>query len=338
MTLERPALAFACDPARIAHVFSADTLADLARLTRMLDATPMARFDDARAQALLGEAEILVTGWGCPVLDGAVLANAPRLRLIAHAAGTVKGHVRPEVFAAGLRVTHAAEANAIPVAEFTLAAILFANKAVFRFRERYAADRGRAMTGRWVDQPIGNFGRTIGIVGASRIGRRVIDLLRPFDFTILLADPFVDAAEAARLGVTKADLATVMARSDVVSLHAPALPETRHMIGAAELARMRDGATLINTARGALVDQAALIAEVQNGRIDAILDVTEPEVPGPDSPLFALPNVFLTPHIAGAIGTERTRLGDMVRDEIARYIAGEPLRQEVRAEALAVMA
>ncbi|MGG2479179.1 NAD(P)-dependent oxidoreductase, partial [Rhizobium sp. BR5] len=107
--------------------------------------------------------------------------------------------------------------------------------------------------------------------------------------------------------------------SDVISLHAPSLPQTRHMIGAEELARMKDGATLINTARGALVDEDALLAELKTGRIEAVIDVTDPEVPPPDSPLYSLPNVFLTPHIAGATGLERARLGDMAIAEIERF-------------------
>jgi phosphoglycerate dehydrogenase-like enzyme len=110
------------------------------------------------------------------------------------------------------------------------------------------------------------------------------------------------------------------------------------MIGGRELALMRDGSTLINTARGALIDETALIAELNTGRISAILDVTEPEIPEADSPLFRLPNVFLTPHIAGAIGTERARLGNLVADEVERFIAGEPLHHRVHPELLRQLA
>jgi phosphoglycerate dehydrogenase-like enzyme len=103
-------------------------------------------FADDRSQRLLAEAEVLVTGWGAPVIDAAVLARAPRLRLVVHAAGTIKGLVDESVFDAGVKVSHAAEANAVPVAEFTLAAVIFAGKQVFRFRDVYAADRGRERT------------------------------------------------------------------------------------------------------------------------------------------------------------------------------------------------
>jgi phosphoglycerate dehydrogenase-like enzyme len=121
-------------------------------------------------------------------------------------------------------------------------------------------------------------------------------------------------------------------RSDVDTLHAPALPETHYLLDARRLALLRDGAVLVNTARGALVDPEALVRELVAGRIDAVLDVTEPEVLPPDSPLYELPNVFLTPHVAGALGSERARLVELALDEIARFVRGEPLQHEVRLE------
>ena len=126
--------------------------------------------------------------------------------------------------------------------------------------------------------------------------------------------------------------------SDIVSLHAPILPATRHMIDARRLALMRDGATLINTARGWLVDQAALEAELVSGRIDAVIDVTEPEVLPANSPLYDLPNVLLTPHIAGALGAERERLGDQVVAEVERYVQGGKLLHAITRERLERMA
>jgi phosphoglycerate dehydrogenase-like enzyme len=123
----------------------------------------------------------------------------------------------------------------------------------------------------------------------------------------------------------------LMAAADVVTVHAPSLPSTRHLLDARRLALMRDGATLVNTARGALVDHAALIAELRTGRLSAVLDVTEPEPLPPDSPLFDLPNVVLTPHIAGALGTEVRRLGDAAVAEVARYAAGEPFAHPLTA-------
>jgi phosphoglycerate dehydrogenase-like enzyme len=166
----------------------------------------------------------------------------------------------------------------------------------------------------------------------------VIELLRPYDLEVALFDPFVDAEGAAALGATALGLDELCATSDVVSIHAPDLPETRGMIGARQLAAMRDGATLVNTARGRLVDHAALEAELVAGRLMAVLDVMHPEPLPPDSPLWQLPNVFLTPHLAGAQGRELARLTDLAIDQIERFVRGEPLTEEVREEDLSRMA
>ncbi len=293
------------------------------------DAMPLRAFNDARASALLAEAQILVTGWGCPRIDAAVLEAAPRLRLIAHAAGSVKALVGPEAFDRGITVVSAADANALPVAEFTVGAILFANKRVFDLAAAYRRERRGLNLYLSAPAAIGNFGKVIGLIGASRIGRRVAELLRPYDFELLLADPLVSAEDARALGAEKLELDELLARSDVVSVHAPSLPETRHMLDARRLGLMRDGTILINTARGALIDQAALIAELVSGRLSAVLDVTEPDILPAESPLYDLPNVLLTPHIAGAMGEERQRFGRLVTDEIERFIRGEALRHAI---------
>ena len=321
----RPKIAFAMATDKTKFVFDTQALARLAMSCEILREAPLDEFNSEAARAVLGEIDVLITGWGCPMISEAVVRAAPNLKLIAHAAGTVKYTLDPAVYAAGITVTHAADANAVPVAEFTLASIIFANKRMFEMRDGYRADPARRLSHALMDEPIGNYHRTIGLVGASRIGRKVAKFLTAFDFTVLLCDPFVQADDPITAMVELVNLETLMARSDVVSLHAPSLPTTRAMIGAAQLALMRDGATFINTARGALVDEAALIAELQSGRIHAVIDVTDPEIPVAGSPLYSLPNVFLTPHVAGAIGTERLRLGQLVVEEIERFVAGVPL-------------
>lgn len=321
-----PRLAFALGTLDPADLFDPADFERLLAACVVVDRAPLRRFDDARARELLADLDILITGWGCPPVDAQTLALAPKLRLLAHAAGSVRTWALPEIFARGVAVVTAADANALPVAEFTLAAILFANKRVFDFAATYRRERRSLGLYLAAGPEIGNRRRTVGVIGASRIGRRLIELLRPFELTVLLHDPFVDAAEAHRLGVEGLGLDDLLARSDVVTLHAPSLPATRHLLDARRLALLRDGAVFINTARGALVDAAALLAELQAGRISAVLDVTDPEVPPPDSPLYELPNVLLTPHIAGSLGNERHRFGALVIAEIERFIAGQPLR------------
>ena len=286
--------------------------------------------DDPAAAALLADAEVLVTGWGCPPITPAVLDRAPELRAIVHTAGTVKTFLDRAVFARGIRVSSAATANAIPVAEFTFAAIVLACKRAFRLSHLYTTRRQRPDLSR--ERWLGTRGAVVGVVGASRVGRRVIELLAGLDVTVLVFDPYLPAAEARALGVQLVELDALLARSQVVTLHAPVTPDTVRLIDARRLALLQDGAVLVNTARGALVDHDALTAEVAAGRIDAVLDVTDPEPPHPDSPLFRLPNVFLTPHLAGSLGGETARLGESALDELARYAAGEPFRHEIRSE------
>jgi phosphoglycerate dehydrogenase-like enzyme len=138
---------------------------------------------------------------------------------------------------------------------------------------------------------------------------------------VLVYDPYADD-----LDVAVVDLHTLLTTSDVVSVHAPATAETYRMLGRAELALMPDGATLVNTARGQLVDTEALTEELRRGRLSAVVDVTDPEPLPADSPLFDLPNAFVTPHVAGSHGNELARLGACVADELARFLSGEPLR------------
>ncbi|MCZ7447955.1 hydroxyacid dehydrogenase [Agrobacterium rhizogenes] len=338
MTNPLPRLSLAMDPERTQHVLTPKALERLSQRVEILDMARICDFHDPSVKDRLERTDILLTGWGCPEIGTRELALMPRLKLISHAAGTVKYFLSEAVFERGITVCSAAEANAQPVAEFSLAMILLAGKRTFGFRRLYERDRGRINVERLQSAPIGNLGLTVGIVGASRIGRRVITLLRSFDLDLVLFDPFLSLAEAERLGVRLVSLDALMAISDVISLHAPSLPQTRHMIGAAEFARMKDGATLINTARGALVDENALLSELKTGRIEAVIDVTDPEVPPPDSPFYSLPNVFLTPHIAGAVGLERARLGDMAIAEIERFCTGRALEQEVRPEHLELIA
>ncbi|GHA66335.1 hydroxyacid dehydrogenase [Streptomyces termitum] len=328
-TDSRPALLLAMGPGIADRLLTDAHRARLAVLTRtdprfvvhdLADPSP-------RAAAALAEAELLLTCWGATPLTPEVLARAPRLKAVVHAAGSVKHHITDACWKRGLKVTSAAAANALPVAEYTLAAILFAGKRVLRSAQRYAELR---TPHGWLEEAAGwgNHRRTIGVVGASRIGRRVVDLLRPFDFEILLYDPY---AEDPGPGVELVGLDELCARSSIVSVHAPQLPSTYRMIGARQLAAMPDGATLINTSRGSLIDEPALLEHLVTGRLHAVLDVTDPDLPAPDSPLYTLPNVLLTPHVAGSLGNELHRMADQAVEEIARYARGDAFAEEVRA-------
>jgi phosphoglycerate dehydrogenase-like enzyme len=294
-------------------------------------------FQSPDAVKALADAELLFTCWGCPRLDADALAKAPNLRALVHGAGTVKGIVTDACWERGLQVSSAVAANAVPVAEYTVAMIVLAGKRAYAAQAAYKNSASRRG---WAAEfpTLGNYRTTVGLVGASRVGRRVIELLGSFDMNVLLHDPTISEAEAAELGVEAADLDELVRRSDVVSIHAPDIPATHDMFDARRLQLMKDGATLINTARGRLVDTDALTAELATGRISAVLDVTYPEPLPADSPLFAMPNVVLTPHIAGSLGNEVLRMGALAVSEVERYAQGLLFAYPVRPEQLAILA
>ncbi|MGW0986992.1 hydroxyacid dehydrogenase [Streptomyces sp. NPDC002486] len=317
----RPQALFALAAENVPLVFPPEVLA---RLRESVDIDPdlvVQDFTDPRALDALTRAEVLVTGWGCPRIDGTVLDAAPRLRAVLHSAGSVKSFATRSLWERGIAVSSAAVANALAVAEYTLAMILLAGKDVLAARDRMRATRTSAGWG--VIPGIGNHGRRVGVIGASRIGRRVLELLRPFDLRPVLTDPYVDESGAAALGVPLLPLDELLRTSGIVTVHAPETPETRHMIGRRELGLMPDGAVLINTARGGLVDHDALVAELRTGRLSAVLDVTDPEPLPADSPLYDLPGAFVTPHLAGSQGNELARLGLAVAQEAERLVTGE---------------
>jgi len=331
--MTKPKLALCYDKRLYRDSFRARDWERLASVVEIVDREPLMSYVDRRARAILAEVEVLISGWDAPLLDEDGLGNLPRLQMISHLGATVKAHHAPAVWARGIRVSSAVEATAHPVVEFTIAAIVFAGKAVLARSRKYCTSRAFPAPDDEFD--VGLMGRTIGIVGASRVGLPVIQRLREFDVDILVYDPFLSREHARGLGAEKIDeLDDLVVRSDIVSIHAPITDKTINMFDATRLAKLRDGATLINTARGILVDQAALIAELQTGRISAMIDVTYPEPLPADSPLFTLPNVLLTPHMAGPMGLERSRMFAAVVDEVERFCRGKPLRGEIALNSL----
>lgn len=332
---DRPAGLVVMSPAAATVVLPGDLAARLAAALRLTVPGTVAGFGAPAVREALSEVEVLVTGWGCPELTGPLLDAMPRLRAVIHAAGSVKHHVGPEVFARGIAVSSAADANADPVVDFTLAVLQLAGKRAFAHARRYAEGRATPFS---VDERCGNDGRTVGVIGASRIGRKVIVRLRAAGFRVLVSDPYLDTADALALGAEPSGLDELCRRSDVLTLHAPELPETRRLLDERRLAMLPDGAIVINTARGSLVDTDALVRACASGRIDAVLDVTDPEPLPAGHPLFALPNVWITPHLAGVQGTEVRRLGEYAVAEVERLLSGEPLAGAVHAHQLPVLA
>lgn len=319
------------------ELFGAAERERLSALASLGDPACSDRFD-AAATARLAEVDVLITSWGCPPITPEILEAAPRVRAILHAAGSVRDLLPAQVHERGITVTSAADANAIPVAEFTLAAIILAGK---RAIPMAALNQHRPVTWGGIDTgALSNLGRTIGLVGFSRIGKRTIELVRRVlePGRVLVADPYADPAEVAAAGGELVPLPELLGASEILSLHAPLVEDTRGMIGAAELALLPDGATLINTARGGILDHDALLRECASGRLDAILDVTEPEPLPARHGLLTLPNVIVTPHLAGSLGSETRRLAHHALDALQALRDGTALRGVVTPEAMGLSA
>ncbi|WP_147918285.1 hydroxyacid dehydrogenase [Ruania zhangjianzhongii] len=315
----RPRAVLAFDPPTLAaDIFPPHLWGRLASAVRLETGVVLTETTSAAARAQLAEAEVLIAGWGAPRVPSSAV---PQLRGVFYAGGVARTCLQdPEEFAArGVVAANARAANAVPVAEYTLAMILLANKGA-----RPAAQEYRVLREKPVLRPgVGNYQRVVGIVGASQVGRLVIELLRPFDLDVIVYDPTLAEEEAERLGVQTGTLEEVAAASQVLSLHQPLTAATTGQIDARILSLLPDGATVINTARGAVLDESALLDELRRGRLDAVLDVTDPEPPGGHSELWRLPNVLLTPHIAGSMGNELQRLGLDVVLEVERFVRGE---------------
>ncbi len=336
MATERPKILIALRRALYDLLFAP---AQQERLRGLGDVTMPADDGDlseTRLTALIGGHDIVITSWGTPSFSQAVLAEADRLKLIAHSAGSIKRLLPPPVFAAGRRVTHVAYSMSIPVAETTVALILLCLRNYHKI-DRAFKDEGWAAAR---ELPAGGelAGNRVGVIGAGYTGRAVIRRLLALEAQVWLCDPYVSEESAAALGVRKAPLEPLMRECPIVTMQAPATAETFRMIGAEELSWLRDGAIFINTARAHLIDGAALLAELQTGRISAALDVFDQEPLPDDSPFRGLDNLIITPHIAAVTRQAYKRQGEITVDEAARFLSDGKLRYEVTRDMLDTMA
>jgi len=283
------------------------------------------------ACALLADCEIGLGSWGTPYPDARLMAACPQLRLWEHVAGTVKHMFGPHLEERELTIASCKTAIADSVAEMTLGQILLGLRRIFPNAE--ANRRGKTPPPADLKTL---YGATVGVIGASEVGKRIIRLLRLFPCKILLTDPTVSESQAAALGATlESDLLTLCRASDVVTLHTPNIPACYHLLGAQEFGAMRADTVFINTARGDCIDEAALIAELEQGRLFAFLDVSSPEPPADDSPLRRLPNVVYTSHIAGPAAQN---LGHQAVEDVASFLRGDRPLCVVTADQLAYTA
>jgi len=279
---------------------------------------------------ILIDIDFIFSGWGGPVLSKDILDCAPNLKAVFYGAGSVKYMMTDAFWERQVAITSAYAANAIPVVEYTLGQILFGLKSgwqhVWQCRKEQTFSRLPMASG---------YGSTVGLISLGMIGKMVAERLKTFDVKIIAYDPFVGEYP----GVDMLPLAEVFRRADVVSVHTPWLKETEGLITGELIASMKPYSTFLNTSRGAVICENEMI-EVLERREDlaAVLDVTWPEPPSAGSKLYTLPNVILTPHIAGSVGPECRRMGRVMVDELKRFLAGERLLYGLTREKVALMA
>jgi phosphoglycerate dehydrogenase-like enzyme len=310
-------------------VYGPDTRRELQTLVDLPDRVYSAE-EVRRHPKLVRDVELIFSSWGGPLLDEAFLTSASHLKAFFYGAGTVKGIVTDAFWSRDIPITTAASANAVPVAEFAHAQILLSLKRVWWYTQEIQCRGGWPDSVSNVADLAGAYGSTVGIFSLGMIGRMVCEKLKANKVNVIAYDPFFPPERASELGVELVAIEDLFRHSDVVSLHAPWLKETEDIVSKRLLRLMKKNATLINTARGRLINEAGLIETLQE-RPDlfALLDVTAKEPPENGSPLYALPNVVLTPHIAGSVANECRRMGLLMLEELKRFLDGKPLRFQV---------
>jgi phosphoglycerate dehydrogenase-like enzyme len=260
--------------------------------------------------------DVAVGSWGTVTPSKAILDRCPTIKLWEHAAGTVKGFFTEDIQGRDLLIASCAPAIGKTVAEMVLGELIIGLRrilpnAIGNRAQLRAPAPGRSYLA----------ASTIGVIGASQVGRLVLQVLRPFSPRVLLYDPFITAEAAAELGAVKVDSVLELCQSsDAITIHTPLTPKTKHMLGAKEFKVMKDDAVFINASRGACIDEQALITELQQGRLFAFLDVSDPEPASLDNPIRTLPNAIYTSHIAGG---QSIHIGNQVVQDVIAYLNGK---------------
>ncbi len=290
---------------------------------------------DENVKKTIEGADIAITSWGNTTLHADILDAAPNLRLIVHAAGSIKPIVCDAVWERGIRITGSPKPLGIGVAETALGFTISAAKNYYNLN----ASLHNGGWGEGKENIRELYDLTVGVIGAGWAGGHYLRLMQNFDVETLLYDPYCSKEKAAVLHTTLADLETVLRKSDIISIHAPSIPETNDMFNKDTLAMMKKDAILINTARGSIINEADLYAHMKAGNLKyACIDVFNPEPPAVDNPLRTLPNVIMTPHLAGLAANGKLRIGMHAAEEIEKFLAGEKMDCEATRAMLATMA
>ena len=329
---------FLCErPQEVGRVFDRETVAAM-QASVELDETVYTKNDLLRFPARFADVEILFSTWGMPELTEEEIRRClPKLKCLFYGAGTVQKFARP-FLACGVKVFSAWAANAVPEAERTAREIVLANKGYYLTGRLYH-EQGSQAAKEAFKKCRGNYGETVGIIGAGMIGRLVIQMLKHYRLEVIVFDPFLSDEKARELGVEKCDLPTLFERAFVVSNHLANNEQTKGMLHYDLFRRMRENAVLINTGRGAQIVEDDLVRTLrERPDLTALLDVTDPEPPMDGHPFYTLPNCLLTPHIAGSAGDEVRRMGEYMLAECQAYLNGEKCKYEVTENMLKTMA
>ena len=329
---------FLCEKTdKIFKVYDKNTIIKLLTLTE-IEQKIYTKADVLHEPSRFAKVEFVFSTWGMPEFSEEEIKRCfPSLKCVFYGAGTVQKFARP-FLACGVKIFSAWAANAVPVAEMTVAQMILANKGYF-LTSRIFHEKGRGEAKKVFEKCLGNYGETVGIIGAGMIGKLVIQMLKQYNLNVLVFDPFLPDEKAKELGVTKCDLPTLFERSFVVSNHLANNAQTVGMLNYDLFSLMRENAVFINTGRGAQVVEGDLVRILrERPDLSALLDVTYPEPPIDDHPFYTLPNCLLTPHIAGSAGDEVARMGEYMLSEFTSYISGAMTKYEVSEKMLETMA
>lgn len=336
--MKKPTLLFAVTSTWFSKLFSQQDLKRIYNCTNVVEAPQVVEPDAPFLNRYATDADVVISSWGTEVMPKELLGNDKRLRLLCHAGGSVKHLATPELWASGAQLVSAAPAIGAGVAEYCLGMMIVAGKRIFHTSRA-------TRSGGWREE-IDCFGgnlefhqQKVGVIGASMVGKQLLRLLQNFSCEVYVYDPYCSEETVREFGAVKVDtLDELFSSCRFISINAPTTPETTGMLRGSHFRQLQDGSVFINSARSILVNEPEFIAELEKGRFIACIDVTSPEPCPVDHPYRTLPNVILTPHLAGGASDNLLRIGTLVADEVERFAAGEPLQYSLTAEQLRVMA
>ncbi len=280
--------------------------------------------DDDELRKALADADVVVTGWGQTKITAD--NSGDRLKLVVHTGGSVGPIVDSTLYAKGVKVVSGNELFAYSVAEGVMAYILCELR-------RLPLYSGSLAKGEWT--PNGSLmtrslkGKSVGIVSLGKISSYLLELLKPFNAKIKVYSTNPSKEKSDLYGFEYADLEDIFSSCDIVSIHTAANDETYHMIGEKLFSLLKDGSIFINTARGSVIDEDALICELKKGRFTAVLDVYNQEPPEAESELFKLSNVTLYPHMAGPASDLKCYITHEMIGEISSFTEGREFKYEI---------